>query len=271
MARYDWITFTTDYGLQDSYVGVCHGVMARIAPHARVIDVLHAVAPQDVRQGAMTLAQAVGYLPEAVHLAVVDPGVGTSRGAVALRAGGCLLVGPDNGLLAWAADALGGAERAHALANPAYRLSPTSRTFHGRDIFAPAAAHLAAGVDLAELGPEVDPAALVRLKVPTATLDGDRLLAEVVAVDHFGNLLLSFGHTELERAGLRLGDPVEVRVGERSLPAEVGETFAAVPAGSLVVHEDSSRRIAISLNLGRAAEALRARTGDTVVLERSGR
>lgn len=271
MVRYDWITFTSDYGLQDSYVGVCHGVMARIAPHARVIDLHHAVAPQDVRQGAMVLAQAVAYLPDAVHLAVVDPGVGTSRGAVALRAGACLLVGPDNGLLVWAAEELGGAARAHTLASPAYRLSPTSRTFHGRDVFAPAAAHLAAGVDLAELGPELDPATLVRLETPTATLDGDRLLAEVVAVDHFGNLLLSFGHAELERAGLRLGDRVEIRVGERRLAAEVGETFAAVPAGTLVVHEDSSRRIAVSLNLGRASEALAASAGDTVVLERSGR
>ena len=271
MARYDWITFLTDYGLRDSYVGVCHGVMARIAPHARVIDLSHAVGRQDVRQGALVLAQAVGYLPDAVHLAVVDPGVGTRRGQVALEAGGQVLVGPDNGLLVWAADALGGTRRAHALANPDYQLSPVSRTFHGRDVFAPAAAHLAAGLDLSALGPELDPAGLVRLPVPTATVDGDRLVAEVVAVDHFGNLLLSFGHAELERAGLHLGDPVEIRVGDRSFGAAVGETFATVPAGALVVHEDSSRRIAISLNRGRAAERLRVRTGDRVVLSRSGR
>src|SRR6266542_1243823 len=235
MARYDWITFLTDYGLRDSYVGVCHGVMARIAPHARVIDLSHAVGRQDVRQG------------------------------------GQVLVGPDNGLLVWAADALGGTRRAHALANPDYQLSPVSRTFHGRDVFAPAAAHLAAGLDLSALGPELDPAGLVRLPVPTATVDGDRLVAEVVSVDHFGNLLLSFGHAELERAGLHLGDPVEIRVGDRSFGAAVGETFATVPAGALVVHEDSSRRIAISLNRGRAAERLRVRTGDRVVLSRSGR
>jgi S-adenosylmethionine hydrolase len=271
MARYDWITFLTDYGFHDSYVGVCHGVMARIAPHARVIDVSHVVGPQDVRQGALVLAQSVGYLPDAVHLAVVDPGVGTERGQVVLEAGGRVLVGPDNGLLVWAAEALGGIEQAHALANPDYQLSPVSRTFHGRDVFAPAAAHLAAGVEPAALGPVLDPAALVRLPVPTATVDGDRLLAEVVSVDHFGNLLLSSGHAELERAGLRLGDPVEIRVGDRSFDAAVGETFAAVPAGALVVHEDSSRRIAISLNRGRAAERLGAATGDSVVLARSGR
>jgi S-adenosyl-L-methionine hydrolase (adenosine-forming) len=271
MARYDWITFLTDYGLQDSYVGVCHGVMARIAPHARVIDLSHAIGPQDVRQGAMVLAQSVAYLPEAVHLAVVDPGVGTRRGQVALQAGGRVLVGPDNGLLVLAAEALGGIERAHALANPDYQLSPVSRTFHGRDVFAPAAAHLAAGVEPAAFGPELDPAGLVRVPFPTATVDDGRLIAEVLSVDHFGNLLLSFGHAELERAGLRLGDPVEIRVGERSFGAAVGETFAAVPEGALVVHEDSSRRIAISQNRGRAAERLQARTGDSVVLSRSGR
>jgi S-adenosylmethionine hydrolase len=269
MARYDWITFVTDYGLEDSYVGVCHGVMARIAPHARVIDVSHAVGPQDVRQGAMVLAQSVDYLPDAVHLAVVDPGVGTGRGQVALEAGGRMLVGPDNGLLVWAADALGGIDRAHALTNPDYQLSPVSRTFHGRDVFAPAAAHLANGLEPAALGPELDPAGLVRLPLPTATLDGERLAAEVVSVDHFGNLLLSFGHADLEGAGLRLGDPVEIRVGNRTFSAAVGETFAAVPPGALVVHEDSSRRIAISLNRGRATERLQARTGDRVVLSRS--
>jgi S-adenosylmethionine hydrolase len=271
MARYEWITFVSDYGLQDSYVGVCHGVMARIAPHARVIDVSHAVGPQDVRHGAIVLAQSVGYLPDAVHLAVVDPGVGTRRGQVALEAGGRVLVGPDNGLLVWAAEALGGIARAHSLANPAYQLSPVSRTFHGRDVFAPAAAHLATGLDPAALGPELDPAGLVRLPTPTATVNGDRLVAEVVSVDHFGNLLLSFGYPELERAGLRLGDPVEIRVGDQAFSASVGETFAAVPAGALVVHEDSSGRIAISLNRGRAAERLQASTGDSVVLSRSGR
>jgi S-adenosyl-L-methionine hydrolase (adenosine-forming) len=271
MARYDWIIFLSDYGLEDSYVGVCHGVMARIAPHARVIDLSHAVGPQDVRHGATVLAQSVGYLPGAVHLAVVDPGVGTGRGQVALEAGGRMLVGPDNGLLVWAADALGGIERAHALVNPAYQLSPVSRTFHGRDVFAPAAAHLATGLDPAALGPELDPAGLVRIPAPTVTVDGDRVLAEVLAVDHFGNLLLTLGPPELERAGLLLGDPVEIQVGDRTFTAALGETFAAVPAGRLVVHADSSGRIAISLNRGRAVERLHARTGDQVVLSRSGR
>ena len=200
MAGYDWITFTSDYGLEDHFVGVCHGVMARVAPRARVLDVSHAVAAQDVRQGAVLLAQAVPYLPRAVHLAVVDPGVGTGRGMVAVEAGGQVLVGPDNGLLLWAAEALGGVGRAHALENPAFRLAPVSRTFHGRDVFAPAAAHLAAGVEPAELGPEMDPEGLVRLERPAVTAGRGRVAGSVVAVDRFGNLALDLGRRHPGRA-----------------------------------------------------------------------
>jgi S-adenosylmethionine hydrolase len=259
MAGYDWITFTSDYGLEDHFVGVCHGVMARVAPGVRVLDVSHAVGAQDVRQGAMVLAQAVPYLPRAVHLAVVDPGVGTGRGMVAVEAGGQVLVGPDNGLLVWAAEALGGVERAHALQNPAYRLARVSRTFHGRDVFAPAAAHLAAGVEPAELGPAVDPERLVRLERVAARVDGGRAAGSVVAVDHFGNLAL-----DLRRDDLRLaaGDAVEVRVGGRAHRAVFGETFAAVPAGELVLHEDSFGSLAVAVNLGRAADRLGASPGD---------
>jgi S-adenosyl-L-methionine hydrolase (adenosine-forming) len=269
MAGYDWITFTSDYGLEDHFVGVCHGVMARVAPRARVIDVSHAVAAQDVRQGALVLAQAVPYLPPAVHLAVVDPGVGTGRGMVAVEAGGQALVGPDNGLLVWAAEALGGVDRAHALQAPAYRLAPVSRTFHGRDVFAPAAAHLAAGVDLAELGPEVDPGRLVRLDRAGARVDGDRLRTRVVAVDHFGNLALDLGRDLLEGVGVAPGDPVEVRVGGRAHRLVFAETFASVTAGELVLHEDSFGSMAVAVNRGRAAERLGAGPGDPVEIARA--
>jgi S-adenosylmethionine hydrolase len=268
MAGYDWITFTSDYGLEDHFVGVCHGVMARVAPRARILDVSHAVAAQDVRHGALVLAQAVPYLPRAVHLAVVDPGVGTGRGMVAVEAGGQVLVGPDNGLLVWAAEALGGVGRAHALANPAYRLALVSRTFHGRDVFAPAAGHLAAGVDPGELGPEVDPAGLVRLERAAARVHGDRVEASVVAVDHFGNLALDLHRHELELLGVVVGDPVEVRVGGRAHRAAFAETFASVPAGGLVVHEDSFGSLAVAVNLGRAAERLGAGPGDPVEVAR---
>jgi S-adenosylmethionine hydrolase len=269
MAGYDWITFTSDYGLEDHFVGVCHGVMARVAPRVRVLDVSHAVAAQDVRQGATVLAQAVPFLPRAVHLAVVDPGVGTGRGMVAVEAGGQVLVGPDNGLLVWAAEVLGGVERVHALQNPAYRLEPVSRTFHGRDVFSPAAAHLAAGVDPAELGPAVDPGRLVRLERATARVDGDRARASVVAVDHFGNLALDLRREDLEGMGVAVGDPVEVRAGGQVLRVPFAETFASVAAGELVLHEDSFGSLALAVNLGRADERLGAGPGDPVQLARA--
>ena len=268
MGGYDWVTFTSDYGLEDNFVGVCHGVMARVAPRVRVIDVTHAVAPQDVRHGAVVLAQAVPYLPPAVHLAVVDPAVGTERGMVAVQAGGQLLVGPDNGLLGWAAEALGGVDRVHALQNPAYRLEPVSRTFHGRDVFAPAAAHLAAGVDPAELGPEVDPDRLVRLEPSTSRVEGGQLHGSVLLVDHFGNLALDLRRGELERVGVAIGDPVDVRVGGQTHRLPFAETFGSVPAGRLVLHEDSFGWLAVAVNQGRAAERLRARPGDPVVVAR---
>jgi S-adenosylmethionine hydrolase len=264
MAGYDWITFTSDYGLEDHFVGVCHGVMARVAPGARVLDVSHAVGAQDVRQGARVLAEAVPYLPLAVHLAVVDPEVGTARGMVALEAGGQVLVGPDNGLLVWAAEALGGVGRVVALENPAYRLEPVSRTFHGRDVFAPAAAHVAAGVDPGELGPELDPARLVRLERPAARVDGERALASVVAVDHFGNLALDLRRKDLEVAGVAVGDTVEARAGGRAHRVVVAETFASVPAGELVLHEDSFGSLALAVNQGRAADRIGAGSGDPV-------
>jgi S-adenosylmethionine hydrolase len=268
MGGYDWITFTSDYGLEDHFVGVCHGVMARVAPRVRVIDVSHAVRAQDVRHGAVVLAQAVPFLPVAVHLAVVDPGVGTGRGMVVLQAGGQALVGPDNGLLVWAAEALGGVERAHGLGNPAYGLEPVSRTFHGRDVFAPAAAHLAAGVDPAELGPEVDPAGLVRLEATAPRVEGDRVHGRVVLVDHFGNLALDVRRQDLDRMGVAVGDPVEVSVGGRSHRMAFAETFGSVPAGRPVLHEDSFRSLAVAVNQGRAAETLGARPGDPVVVAR---
>jgi S-adenosyl-L-methionine hydrolase (adenosine-forming) len=266
MAGYDWITFTSDYGLGDNFVGVCHGVMARVAPRARVIDVSHGVGLQDVRQGAVVLAQAVPYLPVAVHLAVVDPEVGTARGMVAVEAGGQVLVGPDNGLLVWAAEALGGVDRVHALENPVYRLAPVARTFHGRDVFAPAAAHLAAGVDPAELGPRVDPGRLVRLERVGPRVDGGRVQGSVVLVDHFGNLALDLRREHLERVGVAVGDPVEVRIGGQAHRLAFAETFASVPAGRLLLHEDSFGSLAVAVNRGRAADRLGARPGEPVVV-----
>src|SRR5215217_3818364 len=160
---YSYITFLTDFGLQDDFVGVCHGVVKRIAPGVAILDITHGIPPQASLQGAVVLANAVPCRPEAVHVAVIDPEVGGDRRAIAVRTrDGRVFVGPDNGLLLIAADAAG-VDAAHELTNARYRLSRVSRTFHARDIFAPAAAHVAAGVDIAELGPPVDSATLVRL------------------------------------------------------------------------------------------------------------
>src|SRR5205814_6876338 len=166
MAAYEWITLTTDYGLSDGYSGVLHGVIARHAPWVRVIDVTHLVPPGDVARGAAVLTQAVGHFPPAVHVGVVDPGVGTGRRAVAIGTPGGILVGPDNGLLTGAADALGGAGAAVRLTEASWFLPDVSMTFHGRDISAPVAPRLAAGVPLAGAGPAIEPGSLVRVTAP---------------------------------------------------------------------------------------------------------
>src|SRR5438874_356115 len=191
MAGYEWITLTTDYGLSDGFAGVLHGVIAAQAPWVRVVDITHQVPPGDVSRGAAVLAQAVPYFPPAVHVGVVDPGVGTNRRAVAIQTPRGILVGPDNGLLTGAADALGGVESAVRLTETAWFLPDVSMTFHGRDVFAPVAARLAAGVPLADAGPAIEPGSLVRLPEPIVVVGEDFLEAEVLTVDRFGNVQLA--------------------------------------------------------------------------------
>src|SRR5438477_3375695 len=194
------ITFLTDFGLEDDFVGTCHGVIARIAPDVRVLDITHGIRPGRVLQGALMLANTLAYMPLGVHLAVVDPGVGGVRRPLALRDGdGRLYVGPDNGLLLPAVDRFGGVAAAHELANPTYALEHVSRTFHGRDLFSPAAAHLALGVEPAELGPPIDPDALARLDIPEPDLSGGRIVATVLYVDRFGNVQLNLRGAHLEQ------------------------------------------------------------------------
>jgi len=258
MGGFDWISFTTDYGLSDGFVASCHGVIARLAPGVRVIDVTHGVAPGDVPRGAAVLAQTVPHLPPAVHIAVVDPGVGTARRGVAARTPGGLLVGPDNGLLPWAAEALGGIESLVELANTEWFLPDVSRTFHGRDIFAPVAARLALGADLADAGPPADPATLVRLSDPVVAVGDGWLEAEVLTIDRFGNVQLAAAGDALDGLGqnLRVGGVRAVR----------GTTFAAAAPGGLVVYVDSAGRAAVAINGGRAAVVLSVTPGDVVRL-----
>ncbi|MEV6298755.1 SAM-dependent chlorinase/fluorinase [Actinoplanes sp. NPDC051861] len=257
MAGYGWISFTTDYGTFDGFVAACHGSIARVAPDVRVIDVTHHVPPADVARGAAVLAQTAPYLPASVHLAVVDPGVGTARRGVVLTTPNALLVGPDNGLLIWAAEALGGVESAHELSNKDWMLGDVSRTFHGRDVFAPSAARLAAGAAAAEAGPEVDRATLVRLPDPIITLGDGWIEAEVLTVDRFGNVQLAADGAMLTGLGPEL-------LVNGSVRARRGATFADVGAGELLVFPDSADRVAIAVNNGRAVVVLSVRPGDVV-------
>ena len=259
------ITFLTDFGVSDDFVGTCHGVMKRIAPDAEIIDITHGIAPQQVLQGALVLRNTMPYMPEGVHLAVVDPGVGTERRAVALRSGdGRLFVGPDNGLLVPAAERMGGVVDAWELTKPEYRLEPVSRTFHGRDIFAPAAAFLSGGLRPAALGPALDPAALTRLDVPEAQMSAGEIVAHVLIVDRFGNVQLNLTATDLEQVGIVPGTRIELEIGLERYYAVAARTFADVARGDIVLYEDSYRNISIAINVGDAASVISARAGDRV-------
>jgi S-adenosylmethionine hydrolase len=271
------VTFLSDYGTADEFVGVVHGVIARIAPDARVIDIGHGVPRHGVLQGALTLARALPYVPAGVHLAVVDPEVGARRRAIALRTAeeNRLLVGPDNGLLLPAARRLGGVSDARVIENRSWLLPGTSSTFHGRDIFAPAAAHLATGAPFADVGPEVDRATLVELAVAAATVSDGHLATEVVYVDSFGNLRLAGGVTELAAAlgpvapGTRLEVSLAESTSEEGVPVRWSRTFGEAHAGDLLAYEDSSGALAIAESSGNAAGRLGAGTGARIGIRRA--
>lgn len=267
--RSDWVTFLSDYGLDDHLVGVCKGVIARISPHVRIIDVCHQVRPQDVAVGGEMLAEAWSYLPVGVHLALVDPFAAThARGVAVLTADGSVVVAPDNGLASRAWDVAGGVEAAYELAEPRLWSATPSRSFRGRDVFAPVAAHLAAGVPLTEVGPRLDPGSLVRSPAPQPRVHGDHVHAEIRMVDHFGNLALNLRRSDLEAAGIQLGDLVELRCGGRTFEVPFALSFGDVPPGRTVICEDSFRAVTIAVNSGRADRTLRSGSGDPVVLGR---
>ena len=268
-SAYRFVTFLSDYGLEDEFVGVCRGVIKRFAPDVEIIDIAHGIPPQDVNAGATVLAQAVRYMPPAVHMAVVDPGVGTKRRAIVLASkAGPPLVGPDNGLLWLAAEALGGAMQAYSIENDALFLEDAGRTFHGRDIFAPVSARLALGMPLEEVGPVIPMDDVVRLDVPLARVHDDHIHARVVQADHFGNLQLNCVREDVESIGALFGDPVEVRLGARAYEVAYVQAFSEVPIGKLVLLEDSHRSLALAVNRGDARERLEARRGDPVIVAR---
>jgi S-adenosyl-L-methionine hydrolase (adenosine-forming) len=263
------ICFISDYGLSGVLVGTCKGVMARIARGAPVVDVTHNVPKFDVCRGAETLRHATRYMPEnAVYLAVVDPGDKTRRRALAaeVRSGACL-VGPDNGLLLPAAEALGGIAQAVQLTNPRYHMQPVSNTFHGRDVFSPVAAYLSAGVDLNDLGEEVAPASMETIDFPGFRREADGgFVAEIIDIDRFGNARLSIMQ---EDVNLRYGTPVEVGVRDEVMDARYAKTFGVSEIGDLMLVPDSHWRLSLAVNKGNASRALLLSVGDEVHIQPS--
>jgi S-adenosyl-L-methionine hydrolase (adenosine-forming) len=258
------ICFLSDFGLADDFVGTCKGVMHRIAPGVSIVDLTHGVPDFGVEAGAELLEHATGYMPaDAVYLAVVDPGVGTERrGIVLLTESGAMLVGPDNGLLVVAAESLGGISTAVTLTEERFHLHPVSNTFHGRDIFAPVAAHLVAGVGIPDLGEAVDPASLSRLGPGSSPPDrGGGLTTRILSIDHFGNARLS---VSTEQSGLEYGDALKVDAGDGEMSVRYVETFGSAKAGELVLVPDSYWRLSLAINKGNAARALSLRVGGTV-------
>jgi S-adenosyl-L-methionine hydrolase (adenosine-forming) len=259
------ICFLSDFGLADDFVGTCKGVMLGIAPGVAVVDLAHEVPGFEVEVGAEVLQHATRYMPEdTVYVAVVDPGVGTERRALALRTeSGALLVGPDNGLLVPAAEALGGISEAVVLTNGRYHVHPVSNTFHGRDVFSPAAAHLAAGVELSELGEAVVPSSLTRLSLPGAEeeVTGEGVKARIISIDRYGNARLSISQ---EESRLEYGAALGVDVGDGEMAVRYVETFGSATAGELVLVPDSHWRLSLAINKGNAARALGLRTGAIV-------
>ena len=251
------VTLLTDYGHDDDFVGVCHGVIRRICPDAAVIDITHGIDRHSVRHGAIVLANTLPFMPAGVHVAVVDPQVGTERRAIAVETrDGRVLLGPDNGLLSLAWQRTGGIVHALDVSRSQHRLEPVSATFHGRDLFAPVAAHLAAGAELRDAGQPLPAEELVRLKLPQPRIEDGELVAHALLVDRFGNVSLDVSHENLVLSALRLGAGVEIQTGDERFLGTFAQTFADVRPGEILVYEDSYRTLAIAINRGDAAGTL---------------
>lgn len=259
------ISFLSDFGRDDEFVGVVHGVIATLAPESRVIDITHGIRPGDVRAGALALTRAIQYLPRGVMLAVVDPGVGTRRRALAAETEVGYFVGPDNGLLSPAVAMVGGATRIVSIENPDARIPSSGATFAGRDVFAPAAAVLAAGdMSLGELGPQVDPESVSPLLLPLAETHNGTVRGEAWWIDRFGNAQTNVSPEELGGVGLRPGSTITVKVGPRLHQVRWVSAYGDVEEGDPLVHVDSSGLIALAIRNGRADEELAIGEGTPV-------
>jgi S-adenosyl-L-methionine hydrolase (adenosine-forming) len=263
------ITLLTDYGPGDEFVGVCHGVIRTILPDAQIVDVTHGISRHDVRHGAISLRNTLGYMPVGIHVAIVDPQVGTERRAIAVSTGdGRILVGPDNGVLSLAWERAGGAAEAYDVTRSPHRLEPVSATFHGRDVFVPVAAQLAAGAELREAGEPLDPDELVALELPHPLVVDGAATAHALLIDGYGNVSLDLTHDHMLELGLAIGERVEVAGPRLSAEAVVVQTFADVPPGEMLLYEDAWGAVAVAVNRGDAAKALGSTRDSEVRLSR---
>lgn len=259
------ISFLSDFGLVDEFVGVVHGVFARVAPDSRVIDITHGIARGDIRSGALSLMRSVQYLPEGVFLAVVDPGVGTDRKAIAAETPVGFFVGPDNGLLSPAVAMVGGASRIVSIENPEARIPSSGDTFHGRDVFAPAAGLLASGeATLDELGPVLSEGAVAPLLLPLPEVASGNAVGEAWWVDGYGNAQTNVSPEELAAVGIRPGTTVTVKVGPRLHQLAWVKSYGEVAEREPLVCVDSSGLMALAVRGGRADEDLGAHQGIAV-------
>jgi S-adenosyl-L-methionine hydrolase (adenosine-forming) len=262
------VTFLSDYGYNDEFVGVCHGVIAERCPTARIIDLTHGIPRHDIRAGALALRAALPYTPAGVHLAVIDPGVGGPRRAIALatRDGNRLLVGPDNGVLQPAAASFGGVERAVDIGESPERRSSPSTTFDGRDVFAPVAAALADGVALTDVGDPLAPDSLTAHPLPQPRVDGDALVAHVLAIDGYGNVSLDASPQLALSVGITDGAALDVQTTTGHAPAHHGAAFEQVAPGDLLAFTDSRGTLALAVYRGSAAQQLGLRPDDELRL-----
>tara|TARA_B100000959_G_scaffold241607_1_gene263599 strand:- start:4626 stop:5480 length:855 start_codon:yes stop_codon:yes gene_type:complete len=258
--RYNTISFLSDFGIKDEFVGVVHSVFRSIAPQVEVIDITHGIPAHDVKAGSLALARSVEYLCPGIVVAVVDPGVGTDRKRIAVEVGEgeSILIGPDNGLLAPAVAMVGGPKRVIELTNTDFHLDSSSTTFDGRDVFAPAAAHLANGVVITELGESIDPSGLVPAIIPVSYIDEGTLHAEVLWIDQYGNIQLNIGFEDLPEGQL------QVKIEEQIHSVDRVTTFDQIPESGFGLIVDSSGLIEIAALRSSAAKELRTSTGDSI-------
>jgi S-adenosylmethionine hydrolase len=270
--RYDTISFLSDYGTDDEFVGVVKSVIRELAPHATVVDLTHGITPFDVRGGSLALARSISYVASGVVMAVVDPGVGTARRGVAIEVaeGEGVLIGPDNGLLAPAVALVGGAGRAVQLNNPEHHLEAPGATFDGRDVFAPAAAALCLGVDLLELGDVVDADLLFPGVVPLPQIDDSSVIAHALWTDRFGNVQLNVGPGDIpegfsEVVEIRCSAPADPTGGTTRAATRV-TAFAEIATGAVGLVVDSNGLLAVAMDQRSAADELGIADGDQIVI-----